>query len=115
MNTIVYNDCFGGFSLSIKAAEWLIDHGYNPNNEVVNAIKRCEVNFEGMYDACYIDIPRHHPLLAQCIRELGSEEASGMGAKLEILNTHKSIYRIEEYDGYEEIVFPEDINWIIID
>lgn len=60
------------------------------------------------------DIPRHHPLLIQCVEELGSEVASGPCAKLTIKEISGKIYRIDEYYGKETVIEPELDNYIII-
>lgn len=91
MISIVINKSYSCFSLSEKAEQWLKDRG-----------------LEFKY---YFDIPRHHPLLIQCIKELGIE-AEGKFAKLEIVNINSDRYIIKEYDGYEKVITPEDIKWI---
>lgn len=48
------------------------------------------------------DIPRHHPLLVQCVEELG-EKASGPCAKLEIETVYENNYYITDYDGLERL------------
>ena len=60
------------------------------------------------------DIPRHHPLLIQCVEELGSEVASGPCSKLAITEISSKIYRIDEYCGKETVIEPELDNYIII-
>lgn len=53
------------------------------------------------------DIDRHDPVLVRVVEELGSEKASGMCSSLAIADIGESLYRIEEYDGFENVVTPE--------
>lgn len=46
---------------------------------------------------------RHDPDLVAVVEELGTEEASGMCAKLMIEHTTSNRYMIEEYDGRESV------------
>lgn len=52
-------------------------------------------------------IERHDPILVRVVEELGSEKASGMCSKLAIADIGDSLYRIEDYDGYETVITPE--------
>lgn len=99
MNKVVYNSCYGGFGLSDEAVTWLETHGC-PLNEV-----------EGY---CCDALPRHSPILVQCVEELG-EKASGEYADLKIEEIEGNVYRIDEYNGRETIITPDDdLNWITI-
>jgi len=93
---VVYNSCYGGFSLSEKAQEWFEQHGHPSWAE---------------YSP---DIPRHHPLLVQCVEEL-RDEASGKYARLRIAEIKGNKYWIEEYDGQEWVHTPENTDWVIIE
>lgn len=53
------------------------------------------------------DIERHDPVLVRVVEELGSEKASGMCSSLAIADIGESLYRIEEYDGFESVITPE--------
>jgi hypothetical protein len=104
-HSVVINSCYGGFSLSSAAMDRLIELGYelelNPHFE------------QSSWQPKYIgdrDIPRHHPLLVQVVRELG-EKANGSCANLSIETVH-GLYRIEEYDGLEHIVENGQDDWI---
>ena len=52
-------------------------------------------------------IERHDPILVRVVEELGSEKASGMCSELAIADIGDSLYRIEDYDGYETVITPE--------
>ena len=106
MNKVVYNACYGGFSLSKEAAKWLIEHGSDKINEDINSITFNMFNYEG---------ERHDKLLIECVENLGSELASGNCANLQIAIINGNKYRIDEYDGSETVIEPNDEKWITID
>lgn len=99
MNKVVYNSCYGGFSLSNKAINWLLNHVYKIP--------------EGGNFLIEYDVPRHHPLLVQCVEELG-EEASGECSELKIKEIEEDYYFINDYDGLETVETVHSINWIKI-
>lgn len=84
---VAYNSCFGGFSLSDRAMRWLEGRGAEDMGE---------------RPSC-----RHHPLLIECIEALGVE-AEGSCASLSIREIPGTQYKIDEYDGSEQVVCPED-------
>ena len=92
MNKVVYNTCYGGFGLSELALRWLMNHGFNG-------------------DAYLIE--RHNPLLVQCVEELG-DEAGNEYSELAIAELSGNKYIIENYDGAETVIEPDDITWIEI-
>ena len=94
MTKVVINSCYGGFGLSDKARERLKELG---------------LEFKWQYD-----IPRHHPLLVQVVEELG-EEASDHYAKLKVEEINSNLYKIDEYDGLESVLTPNDnAGWISV-
>lgn len=57
------------------------------------------------------DIDRTDPALVQVVEELG-KTANGMCAKLTIVDLPTgTLYRIDEYDGYESIETNNNIEW----
>jgi len=104
MYKVVYNACFGGFTLSEDAVrlakEMAGDHpAWN------------EISEE--YGNLYGDIKRHDAILVAVVERLGGH-ASGSCAKLQIAEIESNSYRIDEYDGYESVETPADIEWTII-
>lgn len=91
---VVINCCYGGFALSDKALAWLANRG---------------VKLDSPYPTTD-DLPRHHPLLVECVKVLG-KEASGDMSKLDIVSVTGN-YRVTEYDGFESIETPEAMKWI---
>ena len=60
------------------------------------------------------DYPRHDPELVKTVEDLG-REANGSHAHLRIKELRGSRYIIDEYDGYERVVEPDDIKWITVE
>lgn len=119
---VVYNACFGGFSLSLKAVKWLEENC--KDDELRDFIKSLrlagkEYSFASKDEClCYdvsswFDGKRHHKDLVAVVEALGSE-ANGPRAKLKIMTIDLNQYRIDKYDGSEEVITPEDSDWIII-
>ena len=96
MNKVVINKCFGGFSLSKKAKEILLNKGYEYNDIEFN------------------NIPRHNKDLVEIVETL-KLEASDEYSKLVIEIIPGNKYYIVEYDGNEEIFYPEMNEWINIE
>lgn len=59
------------------------------------------------------DAVRHDPFLVQVVEQLG-EKANGRHAKLAIHNITSNKYKIDEYNGAESVVVPEEIDWVVI-
>ncbi len=94
MFEVVYNACYGGFSLSDKALAWLKENGMD------------------LEDNCYPlenELPRHHPLLVKCVKELGNE--AGNQLSYLVIAEVSGKYRIREYDGFESVETPDQIKW----
>lgn len=64
----------------------------------------CESNYHYRYD----------PLLIECIETLGQEKASGDFALLAIKEIEDDFFYIDEYDGSETVVTPNEVGWICI-
>lgn len=92
MPKVVYNNCYGGFGLSKEATNWL------------------KTNYPEIFNK---ELQRHDPRLVECVETL-KEKASTKYSKLEIAEIDGRLYRIEDYDGKETIVEPDDLDWIII-
>ena len=60
------------------------------------------------------DYPRHDPELVKTVEDLGSE-VNGSHAHLKIKELKGNRYVIDEYDGSERVVEPDDINWITVE
>ena len=127
---IVYNDCYGGYTLSYKAIDWLSEHGSESTKNFI-AQKRIEAkeredfssasqeridNVTKFYvmDAVRSFLKRHDPDLVAVVEALG-KEASGTFSELAIAEIDEDKYFIDGYDGRETVVTPADLSWEVID
>lgn len=93
MLKVVYNACYGGYSISDDAIA-LLNQKRQSNN--LSRLERPHKSF---------GIERHDPLLVQVVEELG-ENADGKYAKLKIAEIpieYQDCYEITEYDGFETV------------
>lgn len=119
MHKVVFNGCYGGFSLSLEAVEWL--EANCKDNELSKFIsetrnKMLPSLFKQIFCcdiSCWFDNKRHHKDLVAVVEALGNK-VNGDCADLCIATISGNQYRIEEYDGVEEVVTPEGSDWIII-
>ena len=137
MTKIVYNACYGGFGLSheavmryaeIKGIKLYFNKDYSMYNyylipvDEYNRIRAEEEakpvgpgRFKESNAACFsvCSIERTDPILVQVIEELG-ERANGDYAKLMIEELPAgTLYRIDEYDGYESVKTREAYDWSV--
>lgn len=86
---IVINKCFGGFSLSKEAYDFL-------GLEWGETEKFCKNGYAFSDD-------RTNPKLVECIEKLG-EKANGQYSKLAVIEIPDNIdWYIDDYDGYESV------------
>jgi hypothetical protein len=135
MTKIVYNACYGGFSLSNEAIrryaeikgitlysekDSMFTHYYLCPPEEFRRLQDEDADNPvsvGCYDrsnAMYFsdrDIDRADPALVQVVEELG-DRANGMCAKLCIEDVPAgTLYRIDEYDGFESVETKDTYEW----
>jgi hypothetical protein len=97
MQKIVVNRCYGGFGISIKAVERLLELGV-PMPEFVGKGEPEDLQY-WVGDS----VARDDPRLVQVVEELG-EEASGVLAKLRIVTIPDDVkWVIDDYDGMEKV------------
>ena len=95
---VVYNISCGGFSISPEAFTRMQELGYTGPADVYS-------------DCAYLHkCVRHDSILVQVVEELG-KRANGFGSNLRIAQVFGP-YRIEEYDGFETVMEPDDYEWI---
>lgn len=100
---IVINKCFGGFSISREAAEFMAARG---NRQAKAELEESKGRWFGYgYTKEYRDgYNRTDPDLVAAIEELG-ERANGKMAKLAVVEIPDDIeWEIDEYDGQERVV-----------
>jgi hypothetical protein len=96
MPRIVVNRCFGGFGISRKAAERLVELGVPESQQ-----GKKDPDFWEYWVTQ--DLKRTDPRLIQVVEELG-EEANGMCAKLDIVEIPDGVdWEIHDYDGMETV------------
>lgn len=116
MTKIVYNKCYGGFSLSKKAVEryfqlmgWGLvvvkeEYGWEHYHRKYNG--------ESFYFYSR-NLERDDPILVQVVEELG-EDSYGECAELAIREVPVGTkYRIDEYDGKECVITDDEQVWRI--
>ena len=135
MTKIVYNACYGGFSLSNEAImryaeikgitlytqqQYGFTHYYLcPPEEYdrINAEEQAKPVSPDRFkrsNSLYfsdLDFERDDPILVQVVEELG-DKANGMCAKLRIAEVPAgTLYRIDEYDGFESVETKDTYEW----
>ena len=105
MYKVVYNSCFGGFNLSAFAVMRA--------REIAGEGSKWDDVDPSFGNSDFQEIPRHDPVLVQVVEEMG-EGASGRFADLKIAEIHSSLYQIDEYDGNESVVTPDNMDWVVI-
>lgn len=112
MTKIVYNDCYGGFSLSkVALARYAEIKGWKFVDEPEGTFLLMPSG-EEMYNY-EIGDNRTDPVLVQVVEELGVEANDNYSHLMIAELPAGSLYRIVEYDGLEYIETPETINWDI--
>jgi len=138
---IVINSCYGGFSLSVEGMKryaeikglplYIEGNDFYPTFWTIPAEERTglidQKNWStftdeerrqsnqlfSKYTISSRDFDRTDPILVQVVEELGSK-ADGSCAELTIETLEKgTLYRINEYDGYESIETNNDITWSV--
>lgn len=126
---IVYNDCYGGYTLSDNAIDWLSEHGSESTKKFI-AKKRIEAKERDDFSSASQDsidnakfyvmdavrsfLKRHDPDLVAVVEALG-KEVNGTFSELAIAEIDEDKYFIDEYDGRETVVTPADLCWEVID
>ena len=130
MTRVVYNACYGGFSLSAEAVRryaeiagiTLYEHtdefGFTavyrvPREEYERLLAAGEREAANAAYFSVYDLSRTDPVLVQVVDELG-ERANGQYAQLFIAEVPAGTrYRIDEYDGLESVMTVDDYEWSV--
>lgn len=110
-NEVVYNACFGGFHLSNKAVNWLEKNGSDDIKTLIKENKNNE--YIDVIVTDYYRTRRHDPDLISVVKALG-KEANDTFSELKIFYISGDRYYIQEYDGSEDVLTPDNIPWTII-
>ena len=113
MTKIVYNACFGGFSLSREAV--LLGRKISGNPKWGGATIEGDIYDGGSickWDHGYLnDTSRTDSTLIAVVEQLG-DKANGRHAELAIAEVPAGTkYRIDEYDGRESVCTKDDYDW----
>ena len=108
---VVYNTCFGGFSISYECATWMAHRG---NQECLRLLKEADEDPDMEFYGSLSRTPRHDALLVMAVEHLGQERASGYCAELDVHELSGDRYVIREYDGAEHIEEPHNIDWVTV-
>jgi len=113
---VVYNNCYGGFSISTEALLLARQQSGNPfwgGARIAGEAYPDGTIASGGVLASFghhiNDIKRDDPILVQVVEQLG-DKANGRCSKLAI-ETVDGPYRIVEYDGNETVETPDSISW----
>ena len=112
MTKIVYNDYYGGFYLSAEAIRRYSDLA----GLGLTLVKDKHDNYlwatpDGEY-WIYKELSRTDPFLVQVVEELG-EEAGGFTRLMIREIPEGTKYRIDEYDGEENVMTIDDYEWSV--
>jgi hypothetical protein len=106
MTEVVYHGTYGGYELTTSIVERY--------NELAGT--KYGTDNIGIYEAAKV-INRHDSYLVQAVREYLNKEDTPSVPKiwLEIKKLKGNKYIIDEYDGWETVQEPDDIEWIEVD
>ncbi len=90
---VVVNRCFGCYSLSNEAMQWLAERS-DAARAYMGELGSWASSDKGHWH--YQGSGRTDPLLVECVETLGSERASGLVAKLEVVEIPDGIERVDE-------------------
>lgn len=114
MTKVVYNGCFGGFSVSRAALHRLRELGNKCALEETDLGEKWPDSDEVKnldYNSYCREIERTDPNLLRVVEEMGPA-ASGEYAELQIADIPTGTrYRIDEYDGLESVMTVDDYEW----
>lgn len=109
MTKVVINKCFGGFTLSKKAVEWLEERGVFSTPYLQDELKRTKAWMKQTLDSYVpndMGIARDNPLLVECVEVLKKDAFYRGVSKLvveEVDGTLDKDFFIRDHDGYERI------------
>ena len=109
---VIYNNAHGGFGFSRKATEIAASRGHAEAAAFLKCVNEDnDEAYEEYFSWSYLAV-RHDPMLVSIVEELGTEEASAKLATLAIYEIEGTKYNIDDYDGWETVQTPENVEWI---
>lgn len=94
---IAYNKNLGGFALSYEVIKYLKEKGMNIDED--------DFTLDG--ENLYYALERHNPLLIEALEKYPDDDIG-------IFETDSDRYYIEDYDGAEIVLTPNNIPWVIV-
>jgi len=111
MAKVVYNACYGGFSLSDEAVEMYLELKGLNYTKVKTRFGGSSFQVDGDPDFYSRDIKRHDPTLVKVVELLG-DKANGFFTKLALEEVADgTLYRISERQGMESVETMGNIVW----
>ena len=114
MTKVVINKCYGGFSLSKKAIDWLEEHGAFSTPYLQSDLARTKdwmKQNSRRYVPGDMGIARDNPLLVECVETLKKKAFYSGVSELVVEEVNGTLYKdffIGDYDGCEEIFDNEE-------
>lgn len=108
---VAYNACHGGAALSHIAIMRMIELG---SQWALESLAKKEEKFDP-YGYDLLGIPRHDPILIQTIEELEPEQTNAIMSLLMIHDLRGNKYIVEEHDGWERVLEPDEVAWTTIE
>ena len=105
MKKIVINKCYGGFSISEKAAKYMAARG---DRRAKKELEETAAHKDKFYGYGYVEgfegqYERDNPLLVEAVEALGTE-ANGWAADLKVVEIPENVeWEIDNYDGLEQV------------
>jgi len=114
---VIYNNCFGGFGISKVCAEWMAERGHEGAIDLLKHDREWQEDENDSYhgwSSGSFSCDRHDPMLVEAVEVLG-DIANGDVSELKVCTLmHGNRYMIDQYDGMENVVEPEDIRWTYV-
>ena len=108
---IVINICHGGFGISLEATKRMADNGCKEAQQMLERHSNSNNSDDNFYEQYYG--ARHNPHLVEAVTALGPKSWYDC-AELDIWEVEGDRYHIKEYDGFEEVKEPKDIDWTFV-
>lgn len=100
---IVINSCYGGFSISKKAIEYMAEKGNETAIRARETFNKLDEKYDTSYHVMSSYKDRTNSLLIETVEALG-KEANGKYAELKIVEIPDDVdWEITEYDGWETV------------
>ena len=108
---VIINICHGGFGISLECVKRMAGNGCEDAQYMLVKHNNANVSDSGFYEQYYG--PRHNPHLVEAVEALGYKSWYDE-AQLAVMAVEGDRYIIREYDGFEEVVEPKDIDWVYV-